>query len=265
MATPVLLSTASVSPLSCRTAFELAARVGFDGVEVMVWTDPVSQDGDELARLAREFDVPVRAVHAPTLVLSQRVWGSDPWRKIDRSIELAEQLGAQVVVLHPALRWQRDYAEGFVAGVADRQRRSEVVLAVENMYPWRVSGRRLQGYLPSWNPLDHPFPAVTLDLSHTATAQVDALAMARELGPRLRHVHLADGSSGPLDDHLVPGEGTQPCAAVLEHLAGSGYSGMVAVEVATRRADMPQRLVALAKSLAFARLYLDPVLGSGRV
>ena len=40
----VALSTASVYPESTASAFELAGRLGFDGVEIMVWTDPVSQD-----------------------------------------------------------------------------------------------------------------------------------------------------------------------------------------------------------------------------
>ena len=39
---PVSLSTASGYPLSCAATFEIAARLGYDGVEVMVWTDPVS-------------------------------------------------------------------------------------------------------------------------------------------------------------------------------------------------------------------------------
>ena len=38
------LSTASVYPEGVAAAFELAARLGYDGVEVMVWTDPVSQE-----------------------------------------------------------------------------------------------------------------------------------------------------------------------------------------------------------------------------
>ena len=46
----VALSTASVYPESTATAFELAARLGYDGVEVMVWTDPVSQDPYALLR-----------------------------------------------------------------------------------------------------------------------------------------------------------------------------------------------------------------------
>src|SRR5690606_20719942 len=51
-AAKVALSTASVYPESTATAFEIAARLGYDGVEVMVWTDPVSQDIEALRRLS---------------------------------------------------------------------------------------------------------------------------------------------------------------------------------------------------------------------
>ena len=62
------------------------------------------------------------SVHAPTLLVTQRVWGTDPWEKIDRSIALADELGADTVVLHPPFRWQREYARDFVDGVARRER-----------------------------------------------------------------------------------------------------------------------------------------------
>ena len=39
----VALSTASVYPETCAAAFATAARLGYDAVEVMVWTDPLSQ------------------------------------------------------------------------------------------------------------------------------------------------------------------------------------------------------------------------------
>ena len=63
------LSTASVYPESTAAAFELAARLGYDGVEVMVWTDPVSQDPEALLRLSDHYAVPILAVHAPCLLI----------------------------------------------------------------------------------------------------------------------------------------------------------------------------------------------------
>jgi sugar phosphate isomerase/epimerase len=59
-----------------------------------------------------------------------------------------------------------------------------------------------------------------------------------------------------MDEHLVPGRGSQPCAELLETLAVQGFSGSVVVEVSTRRVSEEQREVDLAESLAFARLHL---------
>ena len=90
----VALSTASCYPETCTTAFEMAADLGFDGVEVMVWTDPVSQDPDALRGLSDRFGVPVLAIHAPCLLLTQRVWSTDPWTKLQRAQAAAERVGA---------------------------------------------------------------------------------------------------------------------------------------------------------------------------
>ena len=188
------LSTASVYPEGVAAAFELAARLGYDGVEVMVWTDPLTREAGALRTLSQLHGIPVLSVHAPTLLVTQRVWGTDPWEKIDRSIALADELGADTVVLHPPFRWQRDYARDFVDGVALRENDTDVELAVENMYPWRgPRSRELEAYLPHWDPVPQPYDHVTLDLSHTSTSGSDAMEMVRQLGPRLRHLHLADG------------------------------------------------------------------------
>ncbi|HET8682063.1 MAG TPA: sugar phosphate isomerase/epimerase, partial [Micromonosporaceae bacterium] len=94
---PVLLSSSSVFPEPTAAAFALAASLGYDGVEVMVWTDAVSQDAGALLGLSRHYGVPVRSVHAPCLLVTQRVWSADPWERLRRSAVLAEALGAPVV------------------------------------------------------------------------------------------------------------------------------------------------------------------------
>ncbi len=252
----VALSTSSVYPLNCAAAFDLAERLGYDGVEVMVWTDPVSQEAGALKALSDLHSMPVVSIHAPTLLLTQRVWGPEAWPKVDNSIELATALGADTVVLHPPFRWQKEYALAFADGVAFREHEFGIRLAVENMFPWRARNRSVEAYLPHWDPVEQPYDHVTLDLSHTATAGSDAMAMAAALGPRLAHIHLADGSGSPMDEHLVPGRGTQPCGELLETLAVQQFSGSVVVEVSTRRVSDEQREVDLAEALAFARLYL---------
>ena len=257
MAVRIGLSTASVYPGTCATAFEVAARLGYDGIEVMVWTDPVSQEAGALRALSQHYGIPVLSIHAPTLLLTQRVWDSGLWEKIDRSIQLADELDAPTVVVHPPFRWQRDYGEEFVDGVAAREQSSGMRVAVENMFPWRARGRVLQAYLPHWDPVPLAYDHVTLDLSHTATAGGDALAMAHALGPRLAHVHLADGSGSVRDEHLVPGRSGQPCEEFLSRLAAHGYAGDVIVEVGTRKLSDAERFDDLGASIEFAGEFLE--------
>ena len=252
------LSTASVYPESTAVGFELAARLGYDAVEVMVGIDPVSQDVDAVKRLRDYHEVPVAAVHAPCLLITQRVWGTEPWGKLERSADMARQVGADVVVVHPPFRWQREYARGFVEGVADLERRTGIAFAVENMYPWRASRRQMEAYLPGWDPSQQDYANTTIDLSHSATAQTDPVAMAERLGERLRHIHLTDGTGSAKDEHLVPGRGTQPVAELLEHLAARAFAGHIVVEINTRKAaDRDARELDLMESLAFTKLNFE--------
>lgn len=254
---PITLSTASVYPQGTADAFAMAADLGYDGVELMVWTDPVSQDIGAVQSLSDRFGVPVLSVHSPCLLITQRVWSPDPWIRLRRSVEAAEVLGASTVVVHPPFRWQREYAKGFVDGVARLEDETGIVVAVENMYPWKAAGREIAAYAPHWDPVDGPYRHTTLDLSHAAVAGRDSLAMAKALGDRLSHLHMSDGTGSSRDEHLIPGRGNQPCAAVLEYLAHRDWRGTVVLEVTTRRArNTAEREADLAEALAFTRLNL---------
>jgi sugar phosphate isomerase/epimerase len=220
--------------------------------------------------------VPVLSVHAPCLLISQRVWGANPIPKLERSVRAAEQLGAQTVVVHPPFRWQRRYAEGFTEQVAELEESSNVLVAVENMFPFRADrlfragqsiermrrrgggpGPAFSAFAPSYDPLDGDHAHYTLDLSHTATAGTDALEMAQRMGSGLVHLHLCDGSGLPVDEHLPPGRGTQPTAEVCQLLANSNFAGHVVLEVATSSARSTQeREAMLVESLQFARTHL---------
>lgn len=275
------LSTASVYPLRTEAAFDYAARLGYDGVELMVWAEGVSQDIDAIEKMSAKYAMPVLSVHAPCLLISQRVWGANPISKLERSVRAAEQLGAQTVVVHPPFRWQRRYAEGFSDQVAELESGSDVMVAVENMFPFRADrffgagqtsiermrkrggkpGPGISAFAPSYDPLDGNHAHYTLDLSHTATAGTDAIDMARRMGidgpDGLVHLHLCDGSGASTDEHLVPGRGTQPTVEVCEMLAASDFSGHVILEVTTSGArTSAERETLLTESLQFARQHL---------
>jgi sugar phosphate isomerase/epimerase len=258
VAPPVALSTASVFPESARAGFELARELGYDGVELMVWSDPLSQDVAAVARLAERAGVPVLAVHAPCLAVSQRVWDADPVVRLRRSVAAAVELGARTVVVHPPFRWQRRYVAAFAGEVARGEEEAGVAVAVENMFPVRRLGVATVPYSPGFDPTAPGYRHYTLDLSHTAAVGVDALALLARMGTGLAHVHLADGSGGPRDEHLVPGRGTQPCAQVCEELTSRSFRGVVVAAIKTRRCrTRSERAELLHQSLLFARLHLQ--------
>jgi sugar phosphate isomerase/epimerase len=258
---PIGLSTASVWPQPVSAGFAMAAELGYDGIEVMVWGDPTSQDLNMLRRCVREYGIPVLAVHAPCLLITQRVWSADPEERLRLAVDAAGELGAATVVIHPPFVWQRRYAANFAELVHKLEGSSDVAVAVENMFHvhplGRVRSMSVSAFSPSVDPTDVGYQHYTLDLSHTSAAGMDALGMAARMGSGLKHVHLADGTGEPRDEHLVPGRGEQPCAELCDSLVSGGFTGQVVLEVNTRRARGPaQRARELAEALLFARLHL---------
>ena len=104
--------------------------------------------------------------------------------------------------------------------------------------------------------------AMTLDFSHASLTGRDSLELALAMGDKLRHIHLCDGSGSldegkVLDEHLVPGRGTEPVAEVLEYLARRGWDGEIAAEVAARKGKGEAgKRAALQETLDFARKHL---------
>jgi sugar phosphate isomerase/epimerase len=248
------LSTVSVYPESSAHAFAYAASLGYDTVEVMVGIDALSQQTSAIKQLSEHHEIPVAAVHAPCLLFTQRVWGTEPWGKLERSAEMAQAVGADVVVVHPPFRWQKTYARDFVDGIAALEESTGMAFAVENMYPWRTSKRAMEMYLPGWDPSAETYANTTIDLSHAAIARSDPVAMAERLGDRLRHIHLTDGTGTAKDEHLVPGRGTMNADGFLHHLATVGFSGEIVLEINTRKCNTrAEREADLRESLEFAR------------
>ncbi|EPH14238.1 hypothetical protein HMPREF1484_01535 [Dermabacter sp. HFH0086] len=258
---PIGLSTSSLFPLGLEDTFKAARETGYDGVEVMCSLDPATRDAMRLETLTRVYDLPILSLHAPTLFFLQFAGGLDPKKKLEDTMRLAVDLGVPTVVAHPPFRWQGRYAKNFVEIVAELEERYGIALAVENMYPWRLGVREALPYYPDHDPTDEDYAHLTIDLSHASTAGDDALAMIERVGDRLSHLHLTDGSGHTLrDEHLVPGEGDQPVAEILQRLARRGWGGSVIVEIATGTSrNFDAKLAPIERSLVVARRELSHV------
>lgn len=256
------LGSSSVFPLELEECFAIAKEAGYDGVEVMITNNKLTRDAGYLKSLEDKYSIPVISFHAPVLLLTHFVWGTDPEVKLRKTAELAAQMDSDTVVVHPPFSWQGKYSVDFLQIVDNISADTGVVIAVENMFPWRVRGREMKAYKPSWEEIVDTTPKLTLDFSHAALAGWDSLAVAKELGDQLHHIHLCDGvgSSDPdakakiFDEHLMPGKGTQPVAETLTFLSDTGWTGHVVAEINTRKQrTRDDKIKVLAETAQFAR------------
>jgi sugar phosphate isomerase/epimerase len=239
----LLFSTAAFFAQPLAHTFGIVVEAGYTGVEVMVTKDPQSQDAATMRRLADDHGLEIGALHAPSLLLTRRVWGTDPIGKIDRAVAVASEAGIPVVVMHPPYRWQPRYRRWLRDELPLVEARTGVTVAIENMFPVHVGSRPLT--LHAGQDLDEldGIPHLVLDTSHAAVSRHDLLEVRRRFGQRLRHVHLSDNAGRGWDSHLPPGQGVLPLAPFLDDLVASGYDHAVSLEVDLRRyLTEPERL-----------------------
>jgi len=231
----LLFSTAAFYRFPLREGFRMIAETGYDGVEIMVTQDPATQEAHLLNGLAREFDLSVQVIHAPFLLMTRRVWGTDPTGKIIRAVQLAESVGASVVVIHPPYRWQVRFRRWVEHSLAEFSARTGVAVAVENMFPVKLPGERGLTFHGGQEieDLDRN-PYLVLDTSHAAVAGLDVLDMYRRYRDKVLHVHLSNNAGKGWDSHLPVYEGVLPVADFLDLLVEDGFPGTVSLELDLR-------------------------------
>jgi sugar phosphate isomerase/epimerase len=231
----LLFSSAAFFARPLSATFELIAGCGYTGAEVMVTRDPASQDPREMRRLADANGLTIGAIHAPCLLLTRRVWGTDPVGKIERAVQVAHEAEVPLVVMHPPYRWQGAYRAWLLDELPTVLERTGVTVAIENMFPFHVGSRPLVLHAnQDLEDLD-AIPHLVLDTSHAAVAKHDLIEVRRRFGERLRHVHLSDNAGKGWDSHLPPGDGVLPLEPFLADLVASGFAGNVSLEVDLRR------------------------------
>ena len=242
----LLISTASLYRFPIREAFRHFKEAGYDGVEVMVTSDPATQDGRSLHDLADEFDLRIEALHAPFLLITRRVWTTDPVSKIYRSTQVAEQAEIPLIVVHPPYRWQVRYRRWVDQSLAEYATQTGVAIAVENMFPVKLRGERGLRFHVSqeFEDLDR-FPHLVLDTSHLAVAGIDLLEAYERYRTKVVHFHLSNNAGKGWDSHLSLDDehGVLPVDDLLDAVAADGFAGTVSLELDLRPyADDEERL-----------------------
>jgi len=247
-----ILSTGSLYNYSIDRVFAFAAEAGFDGIEMLIDHRWDTRQADYLRHLMESHSLPIPALHSP-FSRNCSGWGETEYGAIARTAELANELGAQVVVHHLPMRFGyaflqtagrslllpnpfdsgRQYATWLSEGYAALQSSTDVLLCIENLPAARFLGRRVNP--ARWNAHSRTtldditrFPHITLDTTHLGTWGLDPLEAYDRWGQRVKHVHLSnfDGS-----EHRRPEDGSLRLGALLSRMAADRYSYSISLEL----------------------------------
>jgi sugar phosphate isomerase/epimerase len=219
---------ASTGPLFARPldwALGVIAEAGYDGAELMVTQDPATQDPQRVTQATSQEGVPVPVVHGPFLLLTRRVFGTDLVQKARRSIELAGDLGSDVMIVHPPFRWQRDFHRYLLEDGNLEAAEVGTRIGVENLYPVSVAGRPVRFHRYTLAEHLEPFDNVVLDTSHFGVADADIVDAYELLRDRAVHLHVSDNRGGGRDSHAPLGHGILPLARFLHTVAADVATG----------------------------------------
>jgi len=255
MSNTILLSSGSLRNYGLNRIFEIAAGIGFDGIEIIVDETADSADPDYLRRMMKEHALPIPVLHAPFAFIDPPGWEKDEVGRVKRSVRLAEEIGASLVVLHVPFFTDRSFRSWLEEELASFQATTEVILGVENMPQARKPGGKLGvllngpsilevkrkgiwGLLPAFiNPACFPasdpdgisrFHRVVLDTTHLATGGLDPVDAFELLGEKVVHIHLSNFDGR---EHLLLTEGEIDIPRFLRFLKKRGYQGTLCLEV----------------------------------
>ncbi len=237
----LLLSSGVLYKKPPQVVAELARRVGFDGIELVIGYGFQNVSGErEIEAILKRG--PIGGIHAPFYRL--RGWGH-PFDALLHTIDLAEKYRIPLVTFHPP-RWF-DLEFGFyrrLKAIRDFQERFGnrfLTIAIENM-PVRPGIPRIGPYfLQSPASLlkfaDKHNLALTLDLTHLGTLEKDFFGTFRAFMStrRVRNIHFSDYKNG--QEHLFPGRGALPLIEILETLKQTHYNGAVTLEIFPREIE----------------------------
>ena len=255
----ILLSTGTLYKKPPWIAAEIASRVGFDGVELVLGYGFQDSDGEkEIETMLKQ--APILSLHAPFYRL--RGWGK-PFESLQKTILLADRHFIPLVTFHPP-RWL-DLEFGFyrtLNRIGNFQKsfgKGSLTITMENM-PVSHGFFKVAPYFFS-----RPAPLVafaeahnlfiTLDATHLGTREGDFPGEVNLLlsSGRVRNVHFSDYANG--HEHLFPGKGSLPLPWLLETLKTTGYNGIITLELLPKEVegDFRQMVDRLSEALAFIK------------
>lgn len=251
----ILLGTGSLFNYGLNRTFELAKKAGYFGVELVIDDCWDKRQPTYIKRLTREYKLKIPSVHSAMEFAG--CWGGDPKVRLKKSIEIAKEVKAEIIVFHP-----HDYLdESFYSWV---KKNKEAIIKMAK--PLRVAfenstSRRPNHTIRSFG----QFPTLVFDTSHFGTTRGDLLKALDKIISKLIHVHISDSDlrrrpDNPkliADCHLMPGKGKLPLKEFLKRLKELKYQGYIVIELVPESVSAGESDDKVISNLKKARLFVE--------
>lgn len=223
------------------------ADLGFDYLELTM--DPPQAHYSTLRQQLPEIVGVLRAqhmsviCHLPTFVSTADLTDSirqASLQEMFHSLEVAAELGASKVVLHPGhigglgsyvMETALAHCNHSLAAIIERAQALGLCVCLENMFP------RCRAFVEPDDFVDimQRFPdlKLTLDIGHAnigAQSGRRILRFIKKFGPRIGHLHVSD-NFGQRDDHIPLGSGAIDFVKIAQAIKKCGYDDTATLEI----------------------------------
>lgn len=218
-----LLSTSSLEGYGLHRIFKYAKHGWFQGIDLVVDFNQFDTfDANYISALAKENTLPVISITAPERKLNKK--------QFDQILILADDLGVQIVNIHPPHRLdrERDWFWEYLQIIA--QKYPNVIINIINAPPktWLFIISEYGDARPETIKKITAHTALSIE-NVDPESGVDLMKTFVLLGSTMNFVYLSDKNDDKTG--LFPGEWTMPLESLLIKMQDVGYTGHFALSV----------------------------------
>ncbi len=218
--------------------FESLKKSGVEGIELLLPLHATFEDMEEVNSLLKVYGIKVLSLHQPL-----RLLGTTKISEVKKLFQMADILGAKIVVLHLASAGRQIYQKKYIDEIHKLEKQYGIKAGFENRE------KHIASFLntAAWHPqkfselVEKNNFFVTLDTTHTAQVGADIIDFYKLNKQRVVNIHIGDYKKRPLGNvlflfagrHLPLGKGVIPVKEFLRTLQHEHYNGLVTMEIHT--------------------------------